>query len=383
MQVLMETVGDWLGLVHELYPPAQASDWDQVGLHVGDPAWPVERVLVTLDVTGAVVEEAAAEPRTLILAHHPLLLRPLARLTPDTAPGRTALLAAGHGVAVAAAHTNLDVAGDGAGTSDPVADLLGLTDVRPLTTELRDGEVLKLVAFVPPEAVDGVMDALSAAGAGVIGDYERCSFRVRGTGTFRPTAAADPYSGTVGEDSAEDEFRIEVEVPRSRTGAAVAALVAAHPYEEVAYDLYPTVSGAEVGFGRVGRLPQPLTLRALAGTIRDQLPAPDLRFAGEPDRTVVTVAVAGGAGGGLIGAALGAGADVLVTGDLKHHVTLDARELGLALVDAGHHATEAAALPTWIDRLGQAATRRGLNARLVRSAVRTAPWTGGGARNGR
>jgi dinuclear metal center YbgI/SA1388 family protein len=373
---MTETVGDWLRLVHDLYPPAHAADWDQVGLHVGNPAWPVERVLVSLDVTAAVVDEAAGEPATLVLAHHPLLFRPLARLTPDTAPGRTALRAARQGVAVAAAHTNLDVTADGAGTSDPVARLLELEDVRPLTTGLRDGGIVKLVTFVPPEALEAVLDALAAAGAGVIGDYERCSFRVRGTGTFRPTDAATPYSGQVGEDAAEGEFRVEVEVPRARAGAAVRALLAAHPYEEVAYDLYPTLAGAEVGFGRVGRLPRPLTLRALAARIRDELPAPHTRFAGDPDRTVRTVAAVGGSGDALVGAALAAGADVLVTGDLKHHVVLDALELGLALVDAGHHATEVAALPAWTDRLAAAASARGLAARLVRSAVRTAPWVG-------
>ncbi len=154
------------------------------------------------------------------------------------------------------------------------------------------------------------------------------------------------------------------------------ALLAAHPYEEVAYDLHPTLAGAEVGFGRVGTLPQPLTLRALAARIRDELPAPHLRFAGNPDRTVRTVATVGGSGDSLIGAALGAGADVFVTGDLKHHVVLDALELGLALVDAGHHATEDAAMPAWRDRLEEAATARGLTARLVRSATRTAPWSG-------
>lgn len=373
---MSDTVGDWLELVHELYPPAQAAEWDQVGLHVGDPGWPVERVLVSLDVTTAVVEEAAAEPATLVLAHHPLLFRPLERLTPATAPGRTALLAAQRGVAVAAAHTNLDVTGDGAGTSDPVVRVLELGQVRPLGTGLRESAVVKLVTFVPPEAVEAVVDAVTGAGAGVIGEYERCSFRVRGTGTFRPTAAADPYSGQVGRDNHEEELRIELELPRSRAGGVIRALQSAHPYEEVAYDLYPLLAGAEIGLGRVGTLPRALTLRALAARVRETLPAPHLRFAGDPDRTVRSVAVVGGAGDSLIGAALAAGADVLVTGDLKHHVALDATELGLALVDAGHHATEVAALPAWIERLRSAATARGHTAGLVRSAVPTGPWSG-------
>ncbi len=370
----IDTVGDWLALVEECYPRAQAASWDHPGLQVGDPAWPVRRVLVTLDVTGAVLAEAAEQPDTLVLAHHPLLFRPLSALTPDTAPGRLALQAASQRIAVAAVHTNLDVTNDGAGTNDPVVALLGLTEVRPLTTELRRDERVKLVTFVPPEAVDAVLDAVSAAGAGRIGEYERCSFRVAGTGTFRPLAGADPYLGTVGQDAAEDELRLEVELPTGRIGAVVRALIAAHPYEEVAYDLLPLLDGAEVGFGRVGQLPEPMPLEIVAETIRAQLPAPHLRTAGDPQREVRVVAVVGGAGDGLIGAALGSGADVYVTGDLRHHVTLDALEQGLALIDAGHHATEVAAMPAWRQRLAAAAGRRGLSATLLASAVPTLPW---------
>jgi dinuclear metal center YbgI/SA1388 family protein len=369
-----ETVRDWLELVHGLYPPAQAASWDHVGLQVGDPGAQVARVLVTLDVTSAVVAEAAEQPDTLVLAHHPLLFRPLASLTPDTASGRTALQAARQGVAVAAAHTNLDVAQDGAGTSDPVAGCLDLQDTRPLTTELREGGRCKIATFAPPEAVEQVIDAMAAAGAGVIGEYERCSFRVAGTGTFRPSEHADPYSGEIGQDAAEDEFRVEMEVPRGRVGAVVRALHEAHPYDEAAYDLVPMIEGAEVGFGRLGRLPAPMSLGAVAERVRDQLPAPHLRFAGDPDREVRTVACAGGAGDSMIPAALAAGADVLVTGDLRHHVTLDALELGLALIDAGHHATEVAALPAWMRRLQAGAERRGLAAPVVASQVATGPW---------
>lgn len=370
-----DTVQDWLALIHDRYPPAEAASWDHVGLQVGDPAWPVERVLVALDVTSAVLDEAIAGPPTLLLAHHPLLFRPLAAVTPATPAGRLALRAAGHQVAVAAAHTNLDVTHDGAGTNDPVVRALGLQDVAPLTTELRDGERAKLVTFVPPEAVDIVLDAVSAAGAGRIGAYERCSFRVRGTGTFRPLAGANPYSGEgIGQDAVEDEFRLEVELPIRRTGAVVRALLAAHPYDEVAYDLVPLLDGATVGFGRSGRLSAPLPLAAVADQLRERLPAPHLRVAGDPDRLVERIAVVGGAGDGLIGAALAAGVDVYVTGDLRHHVTLDALEQGLALIDAGHHATEVAAMPAWIDRLSTAARDRSLTAPVLASTVPTVPW---------
>jgi dinuclear metal center YbgI/SA1388 family protein len=371
-----ETVGTWMSLVHGLYPPHHAAGWDNVGLQVGDPDWPVERVLVSLDVTGAVVEEAAAGPPTLVLAHHPLLFRPLTRLAPDTASGRTALAAARHGVAVAAAHTNLDVASDGAGTSDPVARALGLRGATSLVTDVHEGRRLKLVTFVPHDDVDVVVDALAAAGAGRIGDYDRCHFRLDGTGSFRPGAGTDPHVGQVGAVHHEPETRVEMELPRPAVGAVVRALRVAHPYEEVAYDLYPVADADGHGLGVVGDLPSPMPLRALAARLRDGLPAPGLRYAGQPDRIVRRVAAVGGAGDGHIGTALGAGADVYVTGDLRHHVTLDALEQGLALVDAGHHAVEVAAMPHWIERLTAAAGDRGLQAPVIASTVDTSPWSG-------
>lgn len=372
---MADTVADWLALVHDRWPRHHAMAWDSVGLQVGAPDWPVERVLVSLDVTGRVVEEAADGPPTLVLAHHPLLFRPLARLTPDTASGRTALAAARAGVAVAAAHTNLDVARDGAGTSDPVAGVLELQHVRPLEPAVDEGRRCKLVTFVPSDDVDTVVDALAAAGAGRIGEYERCHFRVDGTGSFRPTGDADPHVGTVGEVHHEPEARVEMELPRHAAAAVVAALRAAHPYEEVAYDLVPLVDVGGHGLGLVGELASPLPLRAVAARIREDLPAPHLRYAGEPDRLVRRVAVVGGAGDSHIGAALATGADVYVTGDLRHHVTLDAVEQGLALVDAGHHATEVAAMPRWVEGLTAAAGGRGLSAPVIASSVDTSPWT--------
>lgn len=372
---MADTVGRWLEVLHARYPPAQAASWDNPGLQVGAPDWPVARVLVTLDVTAEVLTEAASVAGTFVVAHHPLLFRPLQRLTPDTAAGRLALAAAGSHTAVAAAHTNLDVTDDGAGTNDPVVRVLGLQDVAPVTTELRDADRVKLVTFVPPEAVDAVLDAVSEAGAGRIGEYERCAFRVEGTGTFRPLPGSDPYSGEgVGRSALERELRLEVELPRHRSGRVVTALLDAHPYEEVAYDLVPLLEGADAGFGRVGVLPTPARLAEVAAVLRDRLPAPHLRYAGDPDRVVSRVAVVGGAGDSLITAAMASGAEVYITGDLRHHVTLDAVTQGLALIDAGHHATEVAAMPAFLERLERSARARGLEAPVVASQVPTVPW---------
>ena len=368
-----DRLADWVSLVHDVYPPADAADWDAVGLHVGTPDDRVSQVLVCLDVTREVVDEAVTVGAELILAHHPLLFRPLDRLTPDTAAGAVALHAARSGRSILAAHTNLDVAVGG--TSDPVTDLLGLVDVEPLVPTPLPGQLM-LVTFVPTADTAAVVDALASAGAGRIGEYSSCSFRTPGTGTFRPSDAADPTVGARGQLNEVGEDRLEMVVDADRVRAVVDALLAAHPYEEVAYQLYPIkrLGTGEKGLGRVGRLPKPTELGAIARRVADDLPSPHLRLAGDPGRSVNRVAVCGGAGDGLIDAALAAGAELYVTGDLRHHPTLDATARGMALIDAGHHWTEVPALTGASDLLGRRAGERGLSAGLLASKVRTDPW---------
>lgn len=372
-----DTVAAWVAAVDAAYPEAHAEGWDATGLQVGDPDAAVSAVMVALDVTPEVVAEAAARGAELIIAHHPLLFRPLDRLTPATASGRTALAAATAGVAVLAAHTNVDVGVPG--TTDPVADALGLVDRRPLVPPAAAGlsPTAKLTTFVPHDRTDAIVAALSDAGAGVIGAYDRCSFRVAGTGTFRPSAIADPAVGErhVVNEVAED--RVEVVVDRTAVPRVLEALRAAHPYEEVAVDVVALVDeGADAprGLGVIGRLPAPRSLRAVCAALVRGLPAPHLRAVGDPDRLVEVVAACGGAGDGHIDAARRVGADVYVTGDLRHHPALDARTLGLALIDAGHHATEAPSMPAVTERIVGLARERGLDAAVLASRTDTCPW---------
>lgn len=381
---MVARVADWVDVLDGIYPQADAEPWDHVGLQVGAPDAPVTRVHVALEVTEAVLGEAQAAGADLLLTHHPLLFRPLPALTPATAPGRLALAAAGAGIAVVAAHTNFDVAAQA--TTTPIVDLLDLRGVTPLSPRPGgDPGQVKLVTFVPQDATSQVIAALAEAGAGVIGEYEACTFRVTGTGTFRPSAAADPAIGARQVDNEVTEDRLEVVLGRDAVPAARAALLAAHPYEEVAHDVYPLLPapapgdrggewGGDRGLGRVGDLPQPRTLGDVAAVLARGLDNPHLRLAGDPAQHVTRVAACGGAGESLCDAALAAGAEVYVTGDLRHHVTLDARTQGLALIDAGHYATEAAAMGIFADRLTAAAAARGLAAPIVRSTVRTDPW---------
>ena len=373
---MVERVAEWLAAIDGAYPFAHAAGWDSVGLQVGDQHDDVSGVLVCLDITAATIDEAVAAGANLIVAHHPLLFRPLDRLTPASAPGRLALSAARAGVNVVAAHTNFDAAADG--TTAPILALLGIEDAGVLEAAPVEGYV-KIVSFVPVASTSAVLSAAFAAGAGAIGEYDECSFRVTGTGTFRPSAQANPAVGAREERNDVAEDRVEVIVGRAGARHVVAAITEAHPYEEVALDVYPlegiaTAGGGQIGLGRIGTLPQPLTLRELALRLRDGLPSPLLRLAGDPDRVVTRVAACGGAGDSLIDAALRAGAELYVTGDLRHHVTLDALTQGMAVIDAGHFRTEVAALPALVQRLRDTAADRGLKARLLASEVSTEPW---------
>ncbi|MDP8969666.1 MAG: Nif3-like dinuclear metal center hexameric protein, partial [Actinomycetota bacterium] len=285
MSPVTDRLADWVALVDELYPQRDAADWDATGLQVGDPDDPVNAVLVCLDVTDATLDEAVQAGANLLLAHHPLLFRPLQRLTPSTGAGRLALRAARERIALLAAHTNFDVAQPG--TTGPICGILGLRDTRPLIAQGDTDSAVKLVTFVPQADTAAVLQALAAAGAGEIGEYDHCSFSVAGTGTFRPSSVANPAVGQRGRLNEVTEDRLEIRVPRSRLGTVLPALLTAHPYEEVAYDLYPLAeapgTSPEKGFGRVGRLPEALALRELADRLTVGLPSPHLRVAGDLD----------------------------------------------------------------------------------------------------
>ncbi len=370
------TVGDWVELVHRRWPAATAEPWDNVGLLVGDPAAAASTVLVALDVTAPVLAEAAEVGAGLVVAHHPLVLRPLASVQAGDPVGGLVLRAARQGAAVLAVHTNFDVAAAGS-PSDVVADLLDLAGRQPLRpTRAVSDAAYKYVVFCPVEATANVLDAAARAGAGVIGNYSHCSFRTPGTGTFLPEEGAHPAVGEVATLNQVAEERLEVLVPADRLAAVQAAVVAAHPYEEVAADTYPLHAGSGPGLGRVGRLPAPLPLATLAERLRAGLPAPGLRMAGDPGRQVQRVAVLGGSGGDEVAAAVAAGADCYVTGDLKHHQVLAALAAGMACIDATHAATEQAALPGLADQLRTDAAARGWAVRVHLSTVPPHPFAG-------
>ena len=335
------TVRDAVEVLERSYDPRWAESWDAVGLVTGDPDQPVRRVLLAVDPAPGVVDEAVTWSADLLLTHHPLLLRGVHGVATTTPKGRAVTALVRGGVALYVAHTNADVADPG--VSDALAEVLGLVDTRPLR---RSAPVTtyKLVTFVPPADADRLVDALAAAGAGRIGGYDRCAWTTEGTGTFRGGPGTSPAVGEAGRVERVAEARVEMVLPGAAVAAVTAALRAAHPYEEPAFDLV-TLAPAEVarGTGRVGRLPRPVPLRDFAAQVRAALPATagGVRVGGDPDRLVERVAVCGGAGDDLFAEVRASGADVFVTADLRHHPAAEALEHGSpALVDCAHWATE-------------------------------------------
>jgi dinuclear metal center YbgI/SA1388 family protein len=330
-------IQDLVGLLHGLYSPALAENWDNVGLQVGDPQEIVRRVLVSLDPSEKALEAARREEAQALICHHPLIFTPLKSLAPTDETGRLVFRAVWDGIAVLAAHTNLDRARDG--LNDWLAESLGLRQCVPLET--GTGDLYKLVVYVPAGYEGRVAEALFRAGAGHIGDYDCCSFRTDGTGTFRPGAGTDPFTGRTGELSSVRELRLETVLPREHLQRALDRMVKAHPYEEVAYDLLPLANRRpDVGLGRIGRLPDALALGEFADRVKQVLQTPAVRLVGDRDRRVCKVAVCGGSGASLLSEAVRQGADVLLTGDVKYHEARQAESRNLALVDAGHFATE-------------------------------------------
>ena len=334
--------------VEMLAPPSLAEEWDNCGLQVGNPEAEVGRVLVALTPLPEVFKEAEELDAGFLLFHHPLIFRPLKSLDTTTYPGDLLSRAVRSGRAVYAAHTSYDAAPGG--VSVALAEALGLTG--PLETVSRRGGLYKLVVFVPEEYVDDIADALDEAGAGMIGDYRQCTFRTPGTGTFLPGDSSDPYLGERGQLEKASEIRLETVVPAHAARWAMAAATEAHPYEEVALDVYPVEGHPEgCGYGRIGVLEEALTPDELCEHVSQRLGfTARLVSNPTPERRIRRVAVLGGSGGSFIPEVAGR-ADAYVTGDLDYHDALLAESLGLSAIDAGHAATELPSLGPLARRL--------------------------------
>ena len=364
-------LADVIDVLEAAYPPQLAAEWDSVGLVCGDPTEQVTSVTVAVDATAAVVAEVP--DGGLLLAHHPLLLRGVDTVSAGTAKGALLHRLIRGGSALFTAHTNADSASPG--VSDALADALGLTVDDVLSPVPAGSNLDKWVVYVPDEQAEMVRDALFAAGAGHIGDYSHCSWSVEGTGQFLPHEGAVPTIGAVGAIERVREQRVEVIAPAGRRAAVLAAMRAAHPYEEPAFDVFALAPiPAGVGIGRICSLPTPEPLSAFVSRVSRGLPATSwgVRAAGDPDATVSRVAVCGGAGDSLLDVVSGADVQAYVTADLRHHPADEFRRgTDVALIDVAHWASE----QPWCAQAARILSQHFSDSLPVRvSTVRTDPW---------
>ena len=344
----MPTVAEVVASLEAFAPARTAAEWDNVGLLLGDPAAQAERIMTCLTITPDVVEEAVAERVGLIVSHHPILFRGAKQLVAGRGEGRVVLPLAQAGVAVYSPHTAFDNCRGG--INDILCQRLGIARPEPLRP--RDGpRTCKLTVFVPDSDLGAVSNALFSAGAGEIGKYTQCSFRLPGKGTFFGSDDTNPTVGQKGRREEVDEWRLEVVVPEAKVAGAIRAMRKAHSYEEPAFDIYPLKPGPSGGEGRIGELATPTTLEELAGLAKTALAATSIHVVGEMNKTVRRVAVACGAAGEFLVDSIRANADVFLTGEMRFHDALTARTAGVGVLLPGHYATERPAVEDFAAKL--------------------------------
>jgi dinuclear metal center YbgI/SA1388 family protein len=334
----MPTVGTVCDFLDGLASPRTAAEWDNVGLLLGDRAGEVSRVMTCLTLTPESSSEAVEKEAHLVVTHHPILFRAVQRVTSDTPEGRLILGLARAGIAVHSSHTAFDNCSGG--INDLLAAALGLVDVGPLRRR-AEGQQCKVVVFVPDKDLSRVSDAMFAAGAGRIGQYSECSFRLAGTGTFFGSEATSPTVGQKGRREDVTEWRLEAVCPEEAVAAVVAAVRRAHSYEEPAFDVYPLRAlPSSAGEGRLGRLAQPMPLGRLAQVLKEKLAAGAVQVVGDLGRAIERIALACGAAGEFLADAVKVRADAFVTGEVRFHDCLRALALGVAVLLPGHYASE-------------------------------------------
>lgn len=339
-------------IMAEMAPPRLAEDWDNAGLQFGSPDWPVRHVFVALEPTVEAVNAACEAGADMLITHHPLIFKPLTAVNVKTPTGAIIDAAARGKLSIFAAHTNLDSAEGG--VNDVLCQKLGLNRLSVLCPA---GAVrrCKFVCFVPEDHVSDIIEAICSSPAGRIGNYSCCTFRSPGRGTFKPEPGADPWDGKVGELSEAAEVRLETVVEKRDLNQVIEQVRAHHPYETMAYDVYPIdEQPAGEGLGRLGTVDPPRELAVLAGEIKEKFALPSVRFSGPPDLIIDRAAVCSGSGGGVLGQFLATDAKVLISGDLRYHDAVNAGQEGRAMIDIGHFASEQLIVPVIKTRLEEA-----------------------------
>lgn len=325
-----------LSIIEQFAPLALQESFDNCGVQVGDVNQEAKGALLCIDVTEDVVDEAITLGCNLIIAHHPLAFHKFRSLTGRNYVERCMIKAIKEDIVVYAAHTNLDNAKEGINMY--LANMLNLQNVRILAPQ--NNKLLKLVTFTPHSHMEQVRNALFNAGAGSVGDYDSCSYNINGNGTFRAGANSNPFVGELGELHTEPEIRTEVILPSHKKSEVVRALLAVHPYEEPAYDIYALEnSWSQVGSGIVGTLPEEMDEEDFLYHIKDTFNLSSVQYSALRNKPIRDVAICGGSGNFLISNAIGYGADVFITGEAKYNDFYDVEDK-ILLAIIGHYESE-------------------------------------------
>lgn len=323
-------------ILEELAPLKYAEDWDNPGLLAGRAEKEVHKIMVALDSSEEVIAQAVAKQVDMLITHHPMIFKPLKKVSTQDFIGRKLVKLIQNDIAYYAMHTNFDCAV----MAEEAGRRLGLKNVRVLSPVYQE-KLYKIAVFVPEEQADKVRVAMTKEGAGFIGNYSDCTFNTDGTGTFLPREGTTPFVGQQGELTRVREVKIETIIDEQRKHAVINAMLKVHPYEEPAYDIYPLVSAMPgVGIGCFGYLNQYISAANLAERVKQAFHIPYVAYTGDPEDKIASVAICPGSGKSVIEDAVSCRADVLITGDMDHHSALDAKEQGLYLMDAGHFGTE-------------------------------------------
>lgn len=324
--------------VEQKYPLGLAYDWDNVGLLVGDFDMDIKKVLVVLEANEKVIDEAISKDVDLIVTHHPFIFKKMNKINTSDLKGKLIHKLIKNDIALYSMHTNFDIAFEG--LNDYFMEIIGLEDTKVL--DITSSEVLyKLVVYVPTTHVEKVKESLSKSGAGHIGNYSNCSFSTQGIGNFKPLEGTNPYIGQIGEVESVAEVKIETIVPQRVLGGVINSMLNAHPYEEVAYDIYKLENKGKIyGLGRIGKLDSAINLKELCNNIKKKLNMSHTRVVGDLNSSIKKVAVVTGSGADMIKKAQRSGADVIITGDVKYHDAQDALDIGMNVIDCGHFDTE-------------------------------------------
>lgn len=371
------TVADIIKIMETVAPVRLAEEGDNVGLQVGQKDWPVRNIWVALDPLYDVVEAACRQDVDLLITHHPLIFQPLRSIDFNTNVGSVIQMATRSQLAIFAAHTNLDIVADG--LNDILASRIGLSNLKVLG-KVKTEEVFKFVVYVPGEYEQQVLNSLFETKAGQIGAYTCCSFRNSGKGTFKPGSSSQPLIGKPNEISHADEIRIETVVRKQDLASVIAHVRENHPYETMAYDVYPlsimeTDFMHSQGLGRVGDLDQTMELLQFTLMVKDKLGIESVKVVGKPDLQVMRVAVCSGSGSSLMSAFISSGAQVYISGDLRYHDAREVEAANLGLIDIGHFASEYIVVETLTERLTKVLTANQMDVKVEACKLEKDPFT--------